>query len=833
MLFDAFQDNEPYLAPLTGDVKALILTCRGQSDVRNHSPAVLVRRKLAILSPGVSGLPPFARPNEPGFSSRQIRKEATMADSDRRITDEEALRLHAVGRPGKLEITPTKPLTTQRDLALAYSPGVAVPCLRIQKDPSLAYDYTAKSNLVAVISNGTAVLGLGNLGAQPAKPVMEGKAVLFKRFADVDGIDLEVDTAEVDEFINCVRYLGPSFGGINLEDIRAPDCFIIEQRLRELLDIPVFHDDQHGTAIIAAAGLINALQLTNRSIKDIRMAVNGAGAAAIACVELFKAMGLPADQVVLCDTKGVIYQGRTEGMNQWKAAHATDTPARDLAEAMEGVDVFLGVSVKGAVTPAMVKRMAARPIIFALANPDPEITPEQVQSVRQDAIIATGRSDYPNQVNNVLGFPYIFRGALDVRASTINEDMKIAAARALAELAREDVPDEVDAAYAGRRLRYGPEYIIPVPFDPRLIVSIPAAVAQAAMETGVARMPIVDMAGYRHTLRTRLDPTADSLQLISEKVRAHPRRVVFAEGEEERTIRAAYAFYQAGYGTPVLIGREEKIEEQLRQLGLESAEGLEIHNARLSSANRRYTDFLYRRLQRQGLLYRDCQRLVNQERNIFGALMVAQGDADALVTGLTRNFYVAFSEIQRVIDTRPNQLVFGLAVMVIRGRTVFIADTTVHESPCSEELADIAVQAAAKARQMGHEPRVALLSYSNFGQKAEGRAAEVRGAVRELDRRPVDFEYDGEMAADVALDFSLMRRLYPFCRLSGPANVLVMPALHAADITSKLLQKLGRGQIIGPLMIGLEKPVQIVPMGATASDMVTAAALAAHDSLQW
>ena len=757
-----------------------------------------------------------------------------MADQDKRVTDEEALLFHSSGRPGKLEIAPTKPLTTQRDLALAYSPGVAAPCLRIQEEPSTVYDYTAKGNVVAIISNGTAVLGLGNLGALASKPVMEGKAVLFKRFADVDGIDLEVDTQDVEEFINCVRFLGPSFGGINLEDIKAPDCFIIEQRLREIMDIPVFHDDQHGTAIIAAAGLINAMHLTGRRIEDIKMVVNGAGAAAIACVELFKSMGLPHESVILCDTKGVIYQGRTNSMNQWKSAHAVRTEARTLAEALEGADVFIGLSAKGAVTQDMVRSMGPKPMIFALANPDPEITPEEVRAVRSDAIIATGRSDYPNQINNVLGFPYIFRGALDVRASTINDAMKIAAARAIAALAREDVPDEVDAAYAGRRLRYGPDYIIPVPFDPRLIVTIPAAVAQAAMESGVARKPIIDVAGYRNCLRTRLDPTADSLQLIFEKVKANPRRVVFAEGEEDRSIRAALAYRAAGYGTPILIGREEIIREQLTALGLKpDQDGLEIHNARLSDANHRYTDYLYRRLQRRGTLQRDCQRMVNQDRNVFAALMVAQGDADAMVTGLTRSFATCYKDITTVIDTRNHQRAFGVSVVVTRKQTVFIADTTVNELPTSEELVEIAIQTAAKARQMGHEPRVAFLSFSNFGQYMRGRAEHVRDAVALLDQRRIDFEYDGEMSADVALDHDLMKRLYPFCRLSGPANVLIMPALHAANIGAKLLQKMGGGQLIGPLLIGLDKPAQVVQMGSSVSDLVNAAALAAHDSLKW
>ncbi|MBP2229805.1 malate dehydrogenase (oxaloacetate-decarboxylating)(NADP+) [Azospirillum agricola] len=750
----------------------------------------------------------------------------------KRVTDEEALLLHSSGRPGKLEITPTKPLTTQRDLALAYSPGVAVPCLRIAEDPSLAYDYTAKGNIVAIISNGTAVLGLGDLGALAGKPVMEGKAVLFKRFADVDGIDLEVDTKNVDEFVNCVRFLGPSFGGINLEDIKAPDCFIIEERLRELLDIPVFHDDQHGTAIIAAAGLINACDITGRNIKDVTMVVNGAGAAGIACAELFCTMGVPRGNIILCDTKGVVYRGRTEGMNQWKSSFAVDTDKRTLEEAVAGSDVFVGLSAKGAMTQEMVKSMAAKPIIFALANPDPEITPEEVKAVRADAIVATGRSDYPNQVNNVLGFPYLFRGALDVRATTINEAMKVAAAKALAALAREDVPDEVDAAYSGRRLRYGADYIIPVPFDPRLIVTVPAAVAQAAMESGVARKPIVDISGYRHSLRTRLDPTADSLELILEKVRANPRRVVFAEGEEERTIRAAMAFRSGGYGTPVLIGREEVIREQLVAMGQPNVQ-FEIHNARLSDANRRYSDHLYRRLQRKGGLLRDCQRMVNQDRNVFAACMVAQGDAHAMVTGLTRSFGVAFEEIRRVIDPKANEPVFGLHVFVTRNRTVFIADTTVHVRPNGATLADIAIGAAAKARQMGHEPRVALLSFSNFGQTPHPNTDPLREAAAILDNRRVDFEYDGEMSADVALDYTLMKRVYPFSRLSGPANVLIMPGLHSANISAKLLNKMAGGQMIGPLLIGLDKPAQIVSMGSSVNDIVTAAALAAHDSLPW
>ncbi len=745
--------------------------------------------------------------------------------------ERETLLMHSSGRPGKIEIVPTKPLTTQRDLALAYSPGVAFPCLHIARDPALAYDYTAKGNLVAVISNGTAVLGLGDLGALASKPVMEGKAVLFKRFADVDAIDLEVDTRDVDEFVAAVRYLGPSFGGINLEDIKAPECFIIEQRLRELMDIPVFHDDQHGTAIIAAAGLINACDLTGRDLAEVTVVVNGAGAAGIACTELIKHLGVRHANVVLCDTKGPIWQGRAEGMNQWKSAHAVPTEARTLAEALVGADMFLGLSVKGAVTAEMVAGMAARPIIFAMANPDPEITPEEVHQVRPDAIVATGRSDYPNQINNVLGFPYIFRGALDVRARTINEQMKIAAAHAIAALAREDVPDEVDAAYAGRRLHYGPEYIIPVPFDPRLIAAVPLAVAQAAMESGVARRPIIDIDGYRKELSARLDPTAASLQAIAEQVRANPQRVVFAEGEEEKSIRAALAFRNAGYGTPVLIGREERIRAVCDSTHLPGGDTLEIVNARLSDRRTAYIDALYRRLQRKGLLVRDVQRLVNQERNIWGALMVAQGDADAMVTGLTRTYWQAFEEITRVVDPAPGDLLFGLTLLIARGRTVFMADTTVHETPTPGQLADIAVQSARKARQMGHEPRVALLSYSTFGNPASDRAERVREAARILDARQVDFEYDGEMAADVALDPEMLAH-YPFCRLSGPANVLVMPGLYSANIGWKLMQKLGGGTVIGPILMGLAKPIQITAMDATVNDMVNMAVLACYDAIR-
>lgn len=745
-------------------------------------------------------------------------------------TDKEALVMHASGRPGKLEIHPTKPLTTQRDLSLAYSPGVAAPCKEIERDPQLAYDYTAKGNIVAIISNGTAVLGLGDLGAQASKPVMEGKAVLFKRFADIDGIDLEVDTKDVDEFINCVKYLGPSFGGINLEDIAAPECFIIEQQLREIMDIPVFHDDQHGTAIITAAGMINACELTGRDMADIKVVVNGAGAAAIACIELVQCLGVKPDNTIMCDSKGVIYQGREAGMNQWKSAHATPTDARTLEDALKGADVFLGLSVKGALSAKMVEGMAEKPIIFAMANPDPEILPEDAKAVRPDAIIATGRSDYPNQVNNVLGFPYIFRGALDVRATTINEDMKAAAAHAIAGLAREDVPDEVDMAY-GRHLQYGPDYIIPAPFDPRLITTVPPAVAQAAMDSGVALRPIIDMDAYRHELTARLDPTAPSLQAIFEDVHLNPRRVVFAEGEEEKSIRAAVAFYNAGYGFPILVGNEEQIIDKMRELGLPMLDGVEITNAKLSDATDRYINDVYARMQREGKLFRDCQRMVNQNRNIFAACMVAQGDADAMVTGLTRNYHVALKDITRVIDPCPNQSVLGLTLLVAQGRTVFLADTAVNVMPDAQQMADTAIQAAAKVRHLGQEPRVAMLAFSNFGNPMPERTQVVRDALKILDATNVSFEYEGEMNAEVALDYDLQQRVYPFSRLSGPANVLVLPGLNAASISAGLVQQLGGGTVIGPLLLGISKPAQIAPMGATVSDLVNLAALAAHDAI--
>ena len=752
-------------------------------------------------------------------------------DAKRTFTEEEALAFHALPTPGKIGVRATKPMATQRDLSLAYSPGVAVPVLKIAADPDLAYDYTSKGNMVAVISNGTAILGLGDLGALASKPVMEGKSVLFKRFADVDSIDVEVDSKDPDVIVTVVNAIGATFGGVNLEDIKSPECFIIEQACQAALDIPVFHDDQHGTAIISAAGLINACRVTGRDLKDVKVVLNGPGAAGIATLELIKAMGVTPSNVIAVDRKGVLYQGRTEDMNQWKSAHATDTPHRTLAEALVGADVFIGLSVKGAVTPELIDTMAKRPIIFAMANPDPEITPEEVYTVRPDAIVATGRSDYPNQVNNVLGFPYIFRGALDVRARSVNHEMKIACASALAELAREDVPDEVAAAYAGRRLKFGPDYIIPTPFDPRLIWYVPPFVAQAAMDTGVARRPIEDMDAYRASLARRLDPAAAFLQKITGTVSGAQKkpRIVFAEGEEPAVIRAAHAFELQGLGEAVLCGREDLVRANMREAGVPEDAPLEIVNARLSHRNEAYVDHLYARVQRSGYLRRDVQRLINQDRNSFAAAMVATGEADGMVTGVTRSFDVSLTEVGRVIDPSPDGRVLGMTVLLTQGRTLFVADTAVTEMPDSHDLVEIAVQAARSVRRLGHEPRVAFISYSTFGNPRGERADKVRAAVAEMDRRgDIDFEYEGEMPPDIALDPE-RRGAFPFVRLTGPANVLIMPAIHSAAISTKLVQLLGGATTVGPVLVGVSKPVQIAPLGASVSQILTMATFAAYD----
>ncbi len=742
----------------------------------------------------------------------------------------EALRYHAEQPPGKLAITATKSMATRHDLSLAYSPGVAAPVRAIADAPDCVFDYTAKGNFVAVVTNGTAILGMGNLGPLAAKPVMEGKAVLFKRFADVDAMDIELDTTDTDELVSAVRCLGPTFGGINLEDIKAPECFVIEDRLKESMDIPVFHDDQHGTAIIATAGLINALEITGRDIRNTRMVCLGAGAAALATLHLVHCLGLPKENITLVDTKGVVYPERNEGMNEWKARWANPhTKARTLEEAMKGADVFFGLAARDAVSPEMVKSMASDPIIFAMANPDPEISPEVVARVRPDAIMATGRSDYPNQVNNVLGFPYIFRGALDVRARAINDEMKLAAARALAELAREDVPDEVAAAYQGLKLSFGREYIIPTPFDPRLISRIPPAVARAAMETGVARRDIDDLEEYAQSLSARLDPFIATFQGIFDHVRADPCTVIFAEGEEDRMIRAANAYVAGGFGEAILVGRENVILEQLEASGQELNEGVRIENARLSPRNEDYAIYLYERLQRKGFLFRDCQRLVNTDRNIFAACMVALGEADAMVTGLTRKFSIALENIRLAIDPKPGHRPIGYSFILTRGTPIIVADTSIEEMPDACALADIAEESAAVIRRYGHFPRVALLSYSTFGHPRGDRVQNTRDAVAELDRRRPNFEYDGEMNADVALSMEAMRP-YPFCRLSGPANVLVMPAAHSASISTRLLKRLGGVRVLGPLISGLDRSVQIVKMDASATDIMNMAVIAAYDA---
>ena len=745
-----------------------------------------------------------------------------------KFTDKEALDYHSQGKPGKIEIIASKPMATQRDLALAYSPGVAAPVEAIAKDPSKVYDYTSKGNTVAVISNGSAILGLGNLGALASKPVMEGKAVLFKRFADIDSIDIEVDSQNAEEIINCVAKIGNSFGGINLEDIASPDCFIIEQELKNKLKIPVFHDDQHGTAIITVAGILNALEIVKKSIKKVRMVVNGAGAAGLSCVSLLKAMGLPDDNVVMLDREGVIYKGRPK-VDQFKSAHAVNTKLRTLEEAMKGADIFLGLSAKNVVTPAMVKSMAKDPIIFACANPDPEILPELIEQTRSDAIIATGRSDYPNQVNNVLGFPYIFRGALDCRAKTINEEMKIAAAKAIADLAKEDVPDEVVAAYGGERPKFGKNYIIPSPFDPRLIRNVSAAVAEAAMKSGVAQKKIEDIAAYKDSLAARLDPSVGFLQNIYAQVRKKQKRVIFAEGEEESMLRAAIDFKNNGLGTPVLIGSSEKIAQQLKDLGLTLDKSIEIHNSKDEKQRQRYSDHIYKRLQRKGFLKRDCDRLIRTNRIVFGSCMVDLGDADAMVTGVTRTFSDTLENIKYVVDERPGEIIFGLTIVVTKKGTVFIADTNVHEYPTAENLADIAISSARVAKTLGFTPRVAFLAHSTFGKPMSERSVHLREARDLLEKRKVDFEFEGEMQPDVALN-PKFKTIYPFSKLSAPANILIMPAIHSAAISTKLLKELGGSTLIGPLLIGLNKPIEIATLRSKVSDIFNMAAIAAFSS---
>ena len=743
-----------------------------------------------------------------------------------KITDEEALAFHLEPTPGKFEVRATVPMTTQRDLSLAYSPGVAVPCEAIAANPETAYDYTNKGNLVAVISNGTAVLGLGNLGALGSKPVMEGKAVLFKRFADVNAVDIELDTEDPDEIIQAVKLMGPTFGGINLEDIKAPECFIIEQRLKEEMDIPVFHDDQHGTAVICAAGLINALHLSDKKIEDVKIVLNGAGAAGIACIELLKSMGAQHQNCIVCDTKGVIYQGRTEGMNQWKSAHAVKTELRSLEDAMKGADVFLGVSAKGAVTQEMVASMADNPVIFAMANPDPEITPEEAHEVRMDAIVATGRSDYPNQVNNVLGFPYLFRGALDIHARAINDEMKIACAHALAKIAREDVPDEVALAY-GKALSFGRDYIIPTPFDPRLIHRIPTAVAKAGMDTGAARRPIIDMDAYELALKSRMDPTASILRGLNARARAAQARMIFAEGDDPRVLRAAVMYQRSGFGKALVVGRPDDVRAKLAAAGLEDAvREIEVVNAANTTHLDSYKAFLYKRLQRKGFNQKDVHRLAARDRHVFSALMLAHGHGDALVSGATRKSAHVLDQINHVFDADAEHGAAGITALLHKGRIVLIGDTLVHEWPEPEDLANIAERGASVARGLGLEPRVAFVSFSTFGYPVSERAEKMHLACDVLDARGVDFEYEGEMAVDVALNTKAQAN-YPFSRLTGPANILVVPARHSSSISVKLMQEMGEATVIGPILTGVNKPIQICSTVSTANDILNMAVLAA------
>ena len=745
-------------------------------------------------------------------------------------TDKEALEFHSLNKPGKIEINSSKPMTTKRDLALAYSPGVAVPVQAIADNPETAYDYTSKGNLVAVISNGSAILGMGNLGALASKPVMEGKAVLFKRFADIDSIDLEIDSQDSDEIINSVKNFACSFGGINLEDIAAPDCFIIEEKLKEILDIPVFHDDQHGTAIITTAALINALDISGKSIKDIKVVVNGAGASAIACTNLFKNSGVPSENVIMLDRKGVVYRGRTEGMDQWKSAHAVETKKRTLEEAIKGADVFLGLSAKGALKKELVKTMAKNPIIFACANPDPEITPEEIMEVRDDAIIATGRSDYPNQVNNLIGFPYIFRGALDVRATTINEEMKVAAANAIAKLAREDVPDEVVAAMGGDRPKYGKDYIIPSTFDPRLISVIPAAVAKAAMDSGVAKKPIKDFEAYKDQLKQRLDPSVTIMQGINSHIKKNQKRIVFADGEDENTLKAAIAFKNSKLGTPILIGKKTKIKERIKEIGYNENFDIEIVNSEDTEKREKYVNFLFEKMQREkGLLERDCDRLVRNDRVVWASCMVACGDADGAVTGNTRRFGASFDKVTQVIDARPGEIMFGLNMVVAKGKTIFVGDTSVNEYPSSEELAEIAISSARVVKMFGFIPKVAFVSHSTFGQPLTSRTKHIKKAVEILKDKNVDFDFDGDMQPDVALNEEY-KELYPFSSIVGNANILIMPGQHSAAISYKMMKSLGNTKVIGPLLIGLGQPIEIAPLRSSTSEIINLASVAAYSA---
>ena len=744
-------------------------------------------------------------------------------------SDKEALDFHNSNKSGKIEIISSKPMVTKRDLALAYSPGVAAPVKAISKNPELAYDYTTKGNLVAVISNGTAILGLGNLGAIASKPVMEGKAVLFKRFADIDAIDLEIDSTNPDEIINSIKNFANSFGGINLEDIAAPDCFVIEDKLKKILDIPVFHDDQHGTAIITYAALLNALDISKKNIKKVKVVVNGAGASAMACSNLLLKAGVIKSNITMLDSKGVIHKNR-KSLNKWKQNYAIKTNSRKLSDAIKGADVFLGLSSAGVLTKEDVRSMAANPIIFACANPDPEITPEEVEEVRNDAIVATGRSDYPNQVNNLLGFPYIFRGALDVRAKTINDEMKIAAANAIAYLARERVPDEVVAAMGGERPKYGKEYIIPSTFDPRLINVIPVAVAKAAIKSGVARKKIDNFEIYSEQLKQRLDPSVTIMQGINSQIKRTQKRVVFADGEDENTLKAAIAFKNSGLGIPILVAKDKVVKQRLKEIGYSENLNIEIVNSTKKKFREKYSQYVFNKLHRsQGLLERDCDRLVRNDRVIWGSCMVACGDADAMVTGNTRRYGQSLQKITKVIPPRPGEIMFGLNMVVNKGKTVFIGDTSVHEYPSSKQLADIAISSARVVRLFGFTPKVAFLSHSTFGQPMTSRTKHIRDAVEILKNKNVDFKFDGDMQPDVALN-DAYKELYPLSEIVGNANILIMPGQHSAAISYKLLKSMSGSKVIGPLLIGLGAAIEIAPLRCSTSEILNLASVAAYSA---
>ena len=743
---------------------------------------------------------------------------------------QEALDYHSTGRKGKIEVITTKPCATSRDLSLAYSPGVAEPCLEIEKNPDMAYEYTAKGNLVAVVSNGTAVLGLGNIGAVAGKPVMEGKGVLFKSFADVDVFDIELDTKDSDELIRTVKLLEPTFGGINLEDIKGPECFYIEEKLKEIMDIPVFHDDQHGTAIISAAGMVNALELIGKKIEDVKIVVNGAGAAGIACANLAITMGIDKNNVILCDTKGVIYKGRKEGMNDYKDRLAAETEARTLADAMVDADIFFGVSAKGALTTDMLKSMAKDPIVFAMANPDPEITPPEAKAVRGDVIIGTGRSDYDNQVNNVLCFPFLFRGALDTHASAINDEMKLAAVNALAALAKEDVPDSVRRAYGGEEIKFGREYLIPKPFDPRVLLHVAPAVAKAAMDSGVARRPIKDMDKYLERLEAMQGRSKGIMRSMINKAKTNPKRLVFPEGDEEKILRAAYILVEENIAKPILLGNKQEILNKIDEMGIELND-VEIVDPETYERRGEYIDTMFEKRQRKGVTRAEAKGKMKNNRHYFGAMMVEMGDADVVLSGINHHYPETIRPALEIIGKQDGlSKVHGVYMMVTKKQAVFFADTTVDIEPTAEEMAETAILTAEKAKQFEVEPKVAMLSFSNFGSSDHPLCQKVKKATALVKQQSPDLVVDGEIQANVALDPELTEKQYPFSQLKGDANVFIFPDLNSGNISYKLLNKLGEAEAVGPILMGMKKPVHVLQRGDDVSDIVNMAAVAVVDA---